>query len=236
MVKEIYGRFASIYRSKVVSLDDIRKFIERWKYKGYDAEEVIRYMIRKKRAFKVLNDTYFIRGFGNYDFEYVPMEKILKSAFEKLGWKNWYLGLYSAWFNGRCAQQVYNGITVVNDRISRVRSIGGVKVYFYKTSRREMFEFGIEKDSWGIPYSDVEKTLLDFLYFSDYGGVTEMIVFEAIDSFFDDTNFYMIRRKRSYKKLKKYLLYYPDFVRANLQFYLKDWVYDLKPELKEVFA
>ena len=232
MTEDVYGYLVRAYMGKVVDLDDIRKKVER---DNYDPKEVMNYLVRTKRAIRIYKDVYFIKGWNKYFVSPEPMERILGAAMGKLGW-SWYYGLESAWFNGRCAQQAYPGYIIINDRVTMTRKINGEKVIFIKSKRKEMFEFGIEKDSWGLLYSDVEKTLLDFIYFANYGRVPQQIVFEAIDSFFDDTNFYMIRRKRSYKKLKKYLRYYPDFVRADLEFYLKDWVYPINPKLKAVFA
>lgn len=232
-MKEVYGRLASVYRGKVVSLEEVSEYLKRRCYEGYDAKKVMEYMVKKGRAFRVIDDIYFVRGYGRYDFEYVPMERIIKNTFEKLGWNNWYFGLYSAWFNGRYAQQVYTSYVIINDRISRCRKIWYSTVKFIKTNRREMFEFGIVKDSWGVPYSDIEKTLLDFLYFSNFGRVPRGIVYEIVDSYFDSENFYMITKGRSYKKLIEYLKYYPKFVRSELKFYMQQCITEVPTTLLE---
>ena len=235
MVKDVYGYVGSVFRGKVVSLKEVEDLIRRYGY-DYDARRVMNYMVRSGRAYRIIEDLYFVKGVGWYDYDSPILGRVLPKAFQKLGWKNWYYGLYSAWFNGRYAQQVYAGYVVINDRLSRKRKINGTPVLFIKTRRKDMFRFGIEENEWGERYSDIEKTVLDFIYFSNFGGIPRGVVSEIVESYFDPENFYMVAKGRNYRRLEEYLNYYPDFVRAELLYYLRGWALEIPSELQEVLA
>jgi len=80
---------------------------------------------------------------------------------------NWYVGLNTAlWKNGVIAEP--NECDIINDKMQRRRMNIGGSTFNLKKLHTNIINFGIIKG--GVPFSDLEKTLLDMIYIGRYGG------------------------------------------------------------------
>ena len=237
MMKDPYWWTVKEFRNRAVRLDEIREYIERLTFikEKKDVKQIIEYLVRNDLAVRVVEDIYFIKD----PFYDPPSFVVLARGLNKAGVR-WYYGLLSAYMNGRMVQQGFSGEVVINNKYSGKRKLGGkkygVNVYFVKTTREEMYKFGLEEVREGIWVSDPEKTILDFIYFSYYGTFPFFIIQEVVLSYFDPDNSLMTARGRNYRRMKEYLKYYPKFVRNELYGMIREWeLYYYDKKIKEVF-
>ncbi|WP_460041725.1 type IV toxin-antitoxin system AbiEi family antitoxin domain-containing protein [Thermococcus atlanticus] len=93
--------------------------------------------------------------------------KLIAMAMEKMGIK-WYFGLYTALRLNGVTYEYYSRLFVVTPAITRPKPVKilGENVQFVKL-KKSLLGFGVVK-SGEIQYSDLEKTLLDFIYLKRY--------------------------------------------------------------------
>ena len=149
-------RYSQIYKTKV-------NIISLWTY------------LRKDNYVKrILGDYYYIYSLEERYNHYCKFseEELIFFVLEKMDVK-WYLGLENALKEHKIIWQTLNIITIVNNHFSGIKKLGNSKFKFIKT-KGKMFKFGLIKNktnnSVNYYYSDLEKTYLDFLYFSSYKG------------------------------------------------------------------
>ena len=85
--------------------------------------------------------------------------------------ENWYFGLFMALILNGLTHEHYTTVFAINDKIARTKiiNINESLARIIKT-RRGPFDFEIvEEDDMKI--SDLEKTILDFLHFRNYGTI-----------------------------------------------------------------
>ena len=148
--------YSKIYKTKV-------NLISLWTYLRKD--------IYIKR---ILGDYYYIYSLEERYNKYCKFseEELIFLVLEKMNIK-WYLGLESALKENRITWQALNIVTIVDNHFSGIKKLGNSKFKFIKTKDKK-FKFGLTKkktnNSVRYFYSDLEKTYLDFLYFSSYKG------------------------------------------------------------------
>ena len=82
----------------------------------------------------------------------------------------------------------------------------GHSVKFVKLHKK-LFYFGIKKTG-NIPYSDLEKTLLDLIHLKKYAGKTNATIRDEVIEWADEAN---------KPRMKKYAKYYGKSVRKALE-------------------
>jgi hypothetical protein len=148
---------------------------------------------------RILGDYYYIYSLEERHNNYCNLseEELVFLVLGKMGLK-WYLGLESALKANKISWQALNVTAIVNNHFSGIKKLGNSKFKFIKTKEKR-FCSGILKGETRNKvvyfYSGLEKTALDFLYFSrgkDTKNLIKNLGFEA--------------RK---DKLKKYAKNYP---------------------------
>ena len=127
---------------------------------------------------------------------------ILSLGMEKLGIK-WYFGLYTSLKLSGLTHEHFDTLFILNESIFRPKEIKvmGEKVKFSKL-RSQLFGFGtITEDH--IKFSDIEKTLLDFIYVSRYRSVLEERIISVIEEY---------SKTVKADKINDYLGFYPKTV------------------------
>ncbi len=121
--------------------------------------------------------------------------------------KNWYFGLETAIKMNAITHEVFTIDYVVSDTIFRPKPIGilGRRVRFVKLSKN-LFGFGIKKES--IPYSDLEKTILDLIHLKKYAGRPNKAIRDYLIEWADEAD---------KNQLKKYSKHYSKSVRRALE-------------------
>jgi len=123
--------------------------------------------------------------------------------------KNWYFGLETAIKWSGITHEVFTIHYVISDTIFRAKPIKilGTRVQFVKL-KKDLFGFGIKQTKNGVPYSDLEKTLVDMAYLRKQRGQSDRYIRDYIIEWFDEAN---------QKKIKKYAKHYPKSVQKLLK-------------------
>ena len=150
------------------------KFITRDELLSYGKSRLeyytlIRYLTHYGYLIRIMKGIFYVRSIEERKLkktEISPMAAI-KEALKIKGVKNWYFGLETAVKLNHLTHEYYTTDFIINDHIFRAKpiSIMGRKVKFIKI-KPSLTTFGIVKK--GVPYSNSEKTLLDFLYLNGY--------------------------------------------------------------------
>jgi predicted transcriptional regulator of viral defense system len=174
-------------KSPVVSYDSIERIVTNKRKSGY-TKQLVRNLLAQGRIKKL------VKGF--YTSQDNPQLAVfcMKPA---------YLGLQDALsFHGLWEQETIPVIITVNKVRQGMRSIMGTNVLVRRLNKKYLFGF-VHFPQYGsyFPYSDIEKTLIDLVYFKE--NVSE----EVIAS---------IKEKIDQKKLEIYLKGYPLLIRKKV--------------------
>jgi len=190
----------SSFGGKIVTREDVEEACRRF---DANPDNTINFMISYGYFLRVLRGLYYVKTLEEFGLKKSPdVYAVLSLAMEKLS-INWYFGLYTGLRLNGLTHEYFDTTFVLNDAIFRPKEIkvAGEKVKFVKLKRR-LFGFGtVNKDR--LVYSDVEKTLLDFIYVSRYRSVPESRTASIVEEH---------RSSVDAEKMKTYLKFYPETV------------------------
>jgi len=199
-MKKLTRYILSRFGGNVITKDEMKETCKRF---GADVDSTINFMISYGYLVRILRGLYYVKTVEEFQLKKSPdAYKILSLGLNKLKVK-WYFGLYTSLRLNGLTHEFFDTIFVLNDKIYRPKEIkvGGEKVKFIKLSSK-LVDFGIVNEN-GKRFSDVEKTLLDFVYISRYRSVPE----ERITAIIEDYG-----KKVRAEKVKEYLKLYPKTV------------------------
>jgi predicted transcriptional regulator of viral defense system len=175
-------------KRKVFSLKDVRIFFKNKNISKDYSKNMLSNLNKKKEITRISSGKYtFKKDIVNIGFAFSPF----------------YYGLQDALSYHNLHTQETNPIIITQNKIKPgVRSISGTNVYLRRISRKYFFGFYfIKYYDIEIPVSDIEKTLIDLVYYR------QDISKEIIDNSKD---------KIDLKKLNEYLFKYPPFIKKKL--------------------
>ena len=192
--------------SKIVESSKLRGICDEL---GVKYENMVRYLLSRGYLVRIFRGIFYVKSpeeivLGRLKLSHL---ELVAEGMRLKNIENWYFGLYTALrFNG-VTHEYYTVEFVLNDRIFRAKEIkiAGHRFKFIKI-KPSLF-FGI-KEKNRLRYSDLEKTILDFIYLWRYRGVPEKKI--AID-------ISELVSKASKEKLFKYAERYPKTVRRTLE-------------------
>ena len=155
----------SKYGGKVITREELREVCRRF---GQDPKYIVNYYISQGYLIRILRGVYYVKTFEEYKFGKTPDPlSLIAKAMNKLKLK-WYFGLYTALRLNGATHEYYSRIFLITPVITRPRPviILGEEVRFVKL-KEPLLDFGVVKHG-EIQYSDLEKTLLDFIYLKRY--------------------------------------------------------------------
>jgi len=168
-----------------------------------DHEKTINFMISYGYFLRVLRGLYYVKNLEEFKFKKsIDTNEVLALAMEKLN-INWYFGLYTSLRLNGLTHEYSDTTFILNDTLFRPKEIkvGGEKVKFIKL-KSKLLGLGTVKQNH-IKFSDIEKTLLDFIYLSKYRSVSEERIISIISDYNTNTNT---------QKIREYLKSYPKTV------------------------
>ncbi len=179
---DIINEYSKLYKVKV-------NLISLWTY------------LRKDNYIKrILGDYYYIYSLEERYHHYCrhSEEEMVYIVLKKMQIK-WYLGLENALKENKITWQALNAISIINNYFSGLKKFGNSKFKFIKTKDNK-FRFGLikKRTNNGVIYfySDLEKTYLDYVYYS-YKGKNIKILKKNMEF------------KINQKKIVEYAKYYP---------------------------
>ena len=195
-------RYLWSMRTRFVDSSMLREVADRY---GADYYSLIRYLLSRGYLVRVFRGFFYVKSPEELVLRRMnlsPME-LVAEALSFLGIRNWYFGLYTALYLGGVTHEFYPVIYIISDRIYRhkIISIAGGRFRFIKVKPGLFFGI-VKRDS--VRYSDLEKTLLDFIYLWRYEGLNPNEIIAGIIRYW---------RGVSWGKISSYLERYPSSVR-----------------------
>jgi len=158
---------------KVLTKEELKekysKFIQEWKEKDH-FKKVLKNLGESKRIKYMFNKKWYILSKEEFEdlknnrfeehellFRFLEDQKI-----------PYYVGLVNAEYLNNLAWQSLKVIYVINSKFKLRRKIGNVEIILIKFPKEIIINLAIVKTNKGIPYSDIEKTLLDEIYFKEH--------------------------------------------------------------------
>jgi len=176
---------------------------------GVEYENMIRYLLDRGYLVRIFRGVFYVKSleeikFGRIDLSHLDL---VAEGLKIKGVERWYFGLYTALMLNGVAHEYFPVEFVLNDKIFRAKEveIAGHRFKFVKI-KPSLF-FGI-KEKGKLRYSDLEKTILDFIYLWRYRGVPEEKIILDISELVNEA---------SRDKLYKYSEKYPRTVRRTLE-------------------
>ncbi|NJE08383.1 hypothetical protein E3E31_07580 [Thermococcus sp. M39] len=171
-MKPVIQLLVSTYGGKVITREELEKLAS---YFNEDVDYLVNYLIQYGYVIRILRGIYYVKTPVEFSTGGSPsIYRLLSLGMSKIT-KNWYFGLFTALILNGLTHETYTTIFIINDRLARPRPIqvNGTPVRIIR-SRRDIFDFGIvTRDS--LRFSDLEKTLLDFFYFANYGTLPKSL-------------------------------------------------------------
>lgn len=175
-------------KSPVVSYDSIERIVRNKKKVRQYVKILVRNLLRQGKVKRLT------KGY------YTNRDEVSLAVF---CFKPSYLGLQDALSFHDLWEQETTPIIITSNAVRQgIRKIFGVNAMIRRIDKKYIFGFEYCKDGdFYFPYSDIEKTFIDMIYFK------QPLDEEVIDNF---------RKKIDRKKLKEYLKRYPDKLRKKV--------------------
>jgi len=176
--KQLYDNFK---KSKVFSLRDVRILFNNKNISKDYSKNLMSNLIKEKKIHKITN--------GKYTFQ----EEIMCIGF---AFSPFYYGLQEALSLHNLHEQETNAIIITTNKIKPgIREIMDTNVYLRRIDKKYFFGYDfIKYYDIEIPVSDIEKTLIDLVYYKE--NISKDLILE-------------IKKKIDLIKLNKYLEKYP---------------------------
>ena len=188
--------------TKFVDSEVLRRIIDKYDANYYS---LIRYLLSRGYLVRIFRGLFYVKSPEEFLLSRISLSPmvLVANALEFLGVENWYFGLYTALYLGNVTHEFYPVIYVMSDKIYRhkVINIAGGKFKFIKI-KSSLF-FGIIRHN-SMRYSDLEKTLLDFIYLWRYRGLNTNEIIAGVIRYW---------RGVSWRKIFSYAEKYPHSIR-----------------------
>lgn len=192
-----------------------KEFIKADEIKGYckdfklDYYNTIRNLTARRYLVRIFRGVFYVRSFDEVkmgSMKYSHLELVSKGM-ELKGISNWYFGLSTALKLNNITHEHFTVDFVVSDTIFRSKPINivGYKFRFVKL-KNSLFDFGLKVNKYR--YSDLERTILDFIYLWRFRSIPEEKIVIDLEGYMENV---------SKNKIKKYSVHYPNTVKKTLE-------------------
>ncbi len=179
------------------------------KYFNLNSTNVIRYFISRGYLLRIFRGIFYVKNLEELKFglkKYSNLELVSKGLDLK-GIKNWYFGLYTALKLNNMTHEYFTINYIISENLYRNKpiNINSIKFKFIKL-KPNLFNFGIIEN--GFRYSDLEKTILDFIYLWVYNSKPRKKIIIDLSEYIKNI---------SEKKIKNYIKNYPNSVKNIIE-------------------
>src|SRR3989338_4653173 len=186
-----------------------KKLKEHCKVLGISYVSAIKYLGKYHYIARVLRGFFYVPTIGERKLKTrgPNLHEAIARAMEYKKVKNWYWGLETAIKMNAITHEYFTIDYVVSDTIFRSKPIEifGRRVKFVKLNKK-LFGFGIKAGD--VPYSDLEKTILDLIHIKKYAGKSNKAIRDYLIEWADEA---------AKDRLKKYSKHYSKSVRKALE-------------------
>ncbi|MFA4640528.1 type IV toxin-antitoxin system AbiEi family antitoxin domain-containing protein [Pyrococcus kukulkanii] len=160
-IKYVVSRFGG----NAITKEELKDISKRF---GIDIDYFVNYMLSQGYIVRILRGVYYVRTIEEIGLKLAPnVFRVIAKGLNKLKLR-WYYGLFTALRLNGITHEYFNTIFVLNDKVVRSKTVEilGENVKFIKI-KPDLASFGIIKSD-EVRFSDLEKTILDFVYLSRY--------------------------------------------------------------------
>ena len=191
---------------ELVTSDEIK---ENCDFLNLKYENVINYFISRGYLSRIFRGIFYVKSLeelklGKRKYSYL---ELVKKGLELKKIKNWYFSLYTALKLNNVTHEYFTIDYVISENMyrSKVINIENRKFKFIKI-KPDLLNFGIIEN--GFRYSDLEKTILDFIYIWIYNNTPRKKILIDATEFIDDL---------TEEKIKIYAEKYPNSVKEVVE-------------------
>ena len=197
-------------KKKIVSKEEVKtnyhEFQSIWKDKEKDFAKIFD-SLRKTRIKYIFNKKWYILTKEEFDDlknnkfeEYELIFKFLKD--QKIPH---YVGLTSAKYLNKLTWQSLKVIYIINSEFKLKRKMGNMKIELIKFPKELIINLALKETTKGIPYSDMEKTFLDELYYQIHNRKLPLADYNYPELDIEKIRAYLVFYSK-YKLVKKELM------------------------------
>ncbi|MHA1728723.1 MAG: type IV toxin-antitoxin system AbiEi family antitoxin domain-containing protein [Promethearchaeota archaeon] len=176
-------------------------------------ENVIRYFISRGYLLRIFRGIFYVKHLEELKFgfnKYSHLELVSKGLDLK-GIKNWYFSLYTALKLNNATHEYFTIDYVISENLYRNKPIyiADYKFKFMKL-KPDLLNFGITENGLknGIRYSDLEKTIIDFIYIWIYNSIPRKKILIDVSEYTNNL---------SEKRIKNYAKNYPNSIKEIVE-------------------
>jgi len=189
-----------------VKSDEIKEYCD---LLNLNYENVIRYFISRGYLLRIFRGIFYVKNLEELKFgskKYSHLELVSKGLDLK-GIKNWYFSLYTALSLNNATHEFFTIDYVISENLYRnkIININNYKFKFMKL-KPDLLNFGIIENKYR--YSDLEKTILDFIYIWIYNSIPKKKISLNISEYTNNI---------SEKRIRNYVKYYPNSVKEIVE-------------------
>lgn len=194
------------HKERVIDSKELKEICKRYKFKYVETKKLL---LITKSIIPIFRGIYYVKDYNEKKtgtLKYTPIE-LVAEGLRKKG-INWYFGLHTAIKMLGLTHEVFTARYIINDRYAETKTLklGGSK-FVFKKMKHSLF-FGIKKRRTGnriiINYSNLEKTILDFLYFYKKRGKPDSVLTGTLREYEEELNVdKLIRYAKEYPTLVK---------------------------------
>ncbi len=191
---------------ELVTSDEIKEYCN---FLNLKYENVISYFISRGYLSRIFRGIFYVKSleelkFGKRKYSYL---ELVKKGLELKKIKNWYFSLYTALKLNNVTHEYFTIDYVISENMyrSKLINIENRKFKFIKL-KPDLLNFGIIEN--GFRYSDLEKTILDFIYIWIYNNIPRKKILIDATEFIDDM---------SEEKIRIYAEKYPNSVKEIVE-------------------
>jgi len=172
-------------------------------------ENVIRYFILRGYLLRIFRGIFYVKNLEELKFgtnKYSHLELVSKGLDLK-GIKNWYFSLYTALKLNKATHEYFTIDYVISENLYRNNPIN-IDNYNFKFMKLkpDLLNFGITEN--GFRYSDLEKTILDFIYIWIYNSIPRKKILIDVSEYTNNL---------SEKRIRNYVKNYPNSVKEIVE-------------------
>lgn len=191
---------------ELVTSEEIKEYCN---FLNLKYENVINYFISRGYLSRIFRGIFYVKSleelkFGKRKYSYL---ELVKKGLELKKTKNWYFSLYTALKLNNVTHEYFTIDYVISENMyrSKLINIENRKFKFIKL-KPDLLNFGIIEN--GFRYSDLEKTILDFIYIWIYNNIQRKKILIDATEFVDDM---------SEEKIRIYAEKYPNSVKEIVE-------------------
>ena len=174
------------FNKKYITKEDIKDLIEPLKLDYYSA---VKYLLTNNYIVRILRGIFYLKGIEERKLKKIDVsyKEAISEALKIKNIKNWYFGLKTALKLNNLTHEYIAIDTIISDKIFRknIIKIFNHNIRFVK-AKKDLFLSGIKREKY--PYSDIEKTILDIIYFSKYNSKKNSEIKNKVNEYLESAN------------------------------------------------